>query len=35
VSYGIIKGHNGRIWCESTPEKGSTFSLELPLVTSD
>jgi C4-dicarboxylate-specific signal transduction histidine kinase len=35
VSYGIIKEHNGRIWCESTPEKGSTFSLELPLVTSD
>jgi C4-dicarboxylate-specific signal transduction histidine kinase len=35
VSYGIIKGHNGRIWCESTPEKGSTFSLELPLATSD
>jgi C4-dicarboxylate-specific signal transduction histidine kinase len=35
VSYGIIKAHQGRIWCESTPEKGSTFSLELPLVTSD
>jgi C4-dicarboxylate-specific signal transduction histidine kinase len=33
VSYGIIKEHHGRIWCESTPEKGSTFSLELPLVT--
>jgi C4-dicarboxylate-specific signal transduction histidine kinase len=33
VSYGIIKEHNGRIWCESIPEKGSTFSLELPLVT--
>lgn len=35
VSYGIIKEHNGRIWCESTPEKGSTFSLELPLVARD
>jgi C4-dicarboxylate-specific signal transduction histidine kinase len=34
VSYGIIKAHQGRIWCESTPEKGSTFSLELPLATS-
>jgi C4-dicarboxylate-specific signal transduction histidine kinase len=35
VSYGIIKEHHGRICCESTPEKGSSFSLELPLVTSD
>jgi C4-dicarboxylate-specific signal transduction histidine kinase len=35
VSYGIIKEHNGRIWCESIPEKGSTFFLELPLVTGD
>ena len=35
VSYGIIKEHHGRIWCESFPEKGSTFSLELPLVTGD
>jgi C4-dicarboxylate-specific signal transduction histidine kinase len=35
VSYGIIKEHHGRIWCESIPEKGSTFFLELPLVTGD
>ena len=35
VSYGIIKEHNGRIWCESTPQEGSIFSLELPLATSD
>jgi C4-dicarboxylate-specific signal transduction histidine kinase len=35
VSYGIIKEHHGRICCESTLEKGSSFSLELPLVTSD
>ncbi|HET7059054.1 MAG TPA: ATP-binding protein [Nitrospiraceae bacterium] len=34
VSYGIIKEHNGRIWCESTPWEGSIFSLELPLATS-
>lgn len=33
VSYGIIKKHNGRIWCESMPEEGSIFSLELPLTT--
>jgi C4-dicarboxylate-specific signal transduction histidine kinase len=35
VSYGIIKEHNGRIWCESTPEDGSVFSLELPRVTGE
>jgi C4-dicarboxylate-specific signal transduction histidine kinase len=31
VSYGIIKEHNGRLWCESTTEEGSTFFVELPL----
>jgi signal transduction histidine kinase len=35
VSYGIIKEHNGRLWCGSTPQEGSIFSFELPLVTSD
>jgi C4-dicarboxylate-specific signal transduction histidine kinase len=35
VSYGIIKDHNGRIWCDSTPEDGSVFSLELPRVTGE
>jgi len=35
VSYGIIKEHNGRIWCENTSWEGSIFSLELPLATSN
>jgi len=31
LSKRIIEGHNGKIWAESTPEKGSTFSFSLPL----
>lgn len=29
----IIEMHNGRIWVESIPEHGSTFYVELPIVT--
>lgn len=31
LSKQIIEGHSGRIWAESIPEKGSTFSFSLPL----
>ena len=32
VSYGIIKEHGGKISAKSTPGKGATFAVELPVV---
>ncbi|GHO87304.1 sensor histidine kinase [Dictyobacter formicarum] len=30
ITKDIIERHNGRIWCQSEPRKGSTFYVELP-----
>ena len=35
TSYGIIKGHDGEISVESSPQKGTTFLLRLPLADRD
>jgi signal transduction histidine kinase/CheY-like chemotaxis protein len=34
VSYGIIEGHHGSIKVDSTPNKGTTFTVSLPVATS-
>jgi two-component system, NtrC family, sensor kinase len=31
ITYGIVKGHDGRILAESEGSKGSTFTVEFPL----
>jgi signal transduction histidine kinase len=30
ITRSIIEEHDGRVWAESQPETGSTFSLALP-----
>ncbi len=32
IARGIVRGHGGRIWAESTPGEGSVFSFSLPLL---
>jgi signal transduction histidine kinase len=33
ICYGIVQGHNGQIYAKSKPGRGTTFVVEIPIVT--
>ncbi len=32
ICYGIVREHGGRIWARNNPDRGATFTVELPIV---